>query len=83
MSAAEFHWKYPLFFKMSLTLLHGLLTMVLRADEESHWGQKRGKGVFSKFSIYPNFHSSQGPLTSLANTFVRNQDSTSVTDINI
>lgn len=33
MPAAEFHWKCPLFFKISLTLLGRLLTMVLsRAD---------------------------------------------------
>ena len=84
MPAAKCHWKCLLFFKISLTLLHRLLTMTLRrADEESHWGQKRGKGAFSKFSIYPSFHGSQGPLTSLANIFVRNQDSASMTDENI
>lgn len=82
--AAEFHCKHPLIFKISLTLLQSILTMAFsRADEECRWGQKRGKGAFSEFSVYPSFHGSRGPLTSLANIFARNQDSASVMNENI
>lgn len=57
MPPAEFSWKCPRFFKISLILLHRLLTTALSrdSDEESHWGQMRKKGNFSKFSIYPVF----------------------------